>query len=380
MARNIYFYCDSDGRPAGGIRKIYRQVDILNANGFSAYVLHPEKGTRCRWFPNETRVRYKRIFPATEQDSVRDYGRLSAHVLRAADKAAYRAAKFFLKPSPGNGPLARLKRVFSSQEAGLDDVVEIRPEDFLVIPEIYAAELGAIPFKAKKVIFNQNAYYTFLGYPLSGEASGVPYLDGSVEATITVSEQNRRYLQELFPGHRIARIRHGIDQQVFRYNPEKKKQLAFMSRKLPLQVHHIINALKCRGKLRGFDLVPIDGLSETETAGIMRDSLIFLSFSTLEGFGLPPAEAMSCGCIVIGYSGNAGEEYFRPSFSYPVPPEDIFTYITTVEKVIGEYSVSPAALQQKAAAAADFIRVTYSPENETKDIKEFWGSTLANAI
>jgi hypothetical protein len=42
--------------PTGGIRAIYRHVDVLNENGFSAYVVHPDPGYRASWFENDTRV------------------------------------------------------------------------------------------------------------------------------------------------------------------------------------------------------------------------------------------------------------------------------------------------------------------------------------
>jgi hypothetical protein len=30
----------------------------------------------------------------------------------------------------------------------------------------------------------------------------------------------------------------------------------------------------------------------------------------VRGFRFPPAEAMLCGCVVVGYHGKGGQEYF----------------------------------------------------------------------
>ena len=47
-----------DDAPWGGVRKIYRFVDILNGAGIDAAVFHAVRGFRCSWFANETRVVY----------------------------------------------------------------------------------------------------------------------------------------------------------------------------------------------------------------------------------------------------------------------------------------------------------------------------------
>ena len=48
----------------------------------------------------------------------------------------------------------------------------------------------------------------------------------------------------------------------------------------------------------------------------MRLATIFLTFSNQEGFGLPPVEAMACGCLVVGYHGHGGKEFLKPEWSF----------------------------------------------------------------
>jgi hypothetical protein len=52
----VYYLCPDDDKPSGGIRVIYRHVDLLNAAGRDAVVLHERPGFRVGWFRNETRV------------------------------------------------------------------------------------------------------------------------------------------------------------------------------------------------------------------------------------------------------------------------------------------------------------------------------------
>jgi len=100
----IYYLCPDYPVPAGGIRTIYRHVDILNQAGCNSAVLHHRDGFACRWFDHSTRT-------------------LGA-------------------------PSAR-----------------ISPDDVLVIPEIYGPFLERFPRELRLVCFNQNAYLTFEHLP-----------------------------------------------------------------------------------------------------------------------------------------------------------------------------------------------------------------------
>lgn len=55
----------------------------------------------------------------------------------------------------------------------------------------------------------------------------------------------------------------------------------------------------------------IDGATEREVAETLKSSDIFLALSPSEAFGLPPLEAMSAGCCVVGYPGDGGLEFMH---------------------------------------------------------------------
>ena len=52
-------------------------------------------------------------------------------------------------------------------------------------------------------------------------------------------------------------------------------------------------------------------MSEAEVARDPSGVTVFLSLNKAEGFGLPPAEAIACGCRVVGFHGMAAREFFR---------------------------------------------------------------------
>ncbi|MBX7042863.1 MAG: glycosyltransferase family 4 protein [Ignavibacteria bacterium] len=59
--------------------------------------------------------------------------------------------------------------------------------------------------------------------------------------------------------------------------------------------------------------------SDNEIAELYRSSDIFLYTSTHEGFGLPPAEAMACGCAVVGTNAGAFPDYAVNGISAVIP-------------------------------------------------------------
>jgi glycosyltransferase involved in cell wall biosynthesis len=300
-------------RPSGGVRKLYRHVDILNAAGMPAMILHQAPGFRASWFANETKV------------------------------------SSFHETPPGYG-------------------------DVLLVPEILAWQFTGIAPGVPKIIFNQNAYQTFAWR--QPQHAVVPYRHPDYLATIVVSDDNRQYLEHTFPGHRVLRIHHSVDPGLFYFQPAKKRQIALMPRKKDADMKQVLGLLRYRGKLDGFTVVEIQDKSEAETAEILRDSMIFLSFSELEGWGLPPMEAMACGCVTIGYDGRGGREFFREPYAIPIQPEDVTAFAAAVERAIADLKANRLPLSVTTGEASDFILSTYSPQREAQDVLQTWREIL----
>jgi glycosyltransferase involved in cell wall biosynthesis len=98
--RTVYYLCPDHASPSGGVRAIYRHVDLLNGAGIDAAVLHHRRGFACGWFEHSTPV------------------------VAAAE-------------------------------------VTLTPRDVLVVPEIYGPYFDRLPAGPRLVAFNQNAYLTF---------------------------------------------------------------------------------------------------------------------------------------------------------------------------------------------------------------------------
>jgi hypothetical protein len=315
MTRLLHI-CPDIEAPTGGIQIIYRHVDLLNEHGIEAAVVHMKSGFRAGWFENETRVMY------------------------------------------------------------LNDVRR-RRGDVLVLPEILAEHfVGEMP-GVPKVVLNQNAYYTFNGHPLNAPAPRTAYEHRDVRAAIVVSEDNAGYLGYAFPDLPLMRVVYSIDPALFAPDEDKAWRIAFMPRKNPSDARQVINLLHARGSLDGIELLPLEGMSHSEIARALSRTLVFLSFGHPEGFGLPPAEAMACACITIGYHGMGGAEFLREPYAFPVAHGDIVGYARCVERIIGELRTDPEPLLERALAASAFIAEQYSFERERASVIDGWESLLA---
>ena len=338
----IYYRCPDKDYPVGGIRVIYRHVDLLNRNGFEAFVLHHYHPFRCTWFENETPVAHEVRYPDSS-------GALPTRAGRRALKALGRPRS--IDPLP---------------------VLELGADDILVLPEVMPA-VPELEADVPKVIFNQNAYLTLAPYPLDVDPEALVYARPEVLGAIVVSEDSRRYLEPLFPELRIRRVHYGIDPQLFAFERDKKRQLAYMPRKNPLDLDQVLLRLRLTGRLDGWEVVEIAGSSEQETAAVLRESAVFLSSGHPEGFGLPAAEAMSAGCVVVGYHGYGGREFLTEDHGFPIEVGDVVTFADTVARVLDELEREPAALSRRVERASRFIREQYSPEREERDLLEIWG-------
>jgi glycosyltransferase involved in cell wall biosynthesis len=300
----IYYLCPDYPAPSGGIRMIYRHVDILTAAGVEAAVLHHSDGYSCDWFAHSTRV------------------------------------------------------------VGAPSVT-LSPADTLVVPEVYGPFLDQLPTGLRRVAFNQNAYLTFEHTPAAGEA-----LYAGFEAAMTVSEDSADYLRFVFPDLRVEAVADAVDPDVFHPVAQAPpRRLALMPRKRPDEAKEIVRLLGAR--LDGWEVTPIEGCSEGETAAALREAPIFLALGHREGFGMPPAEAMASGCFVVGFSGFGGRELFDPAWSAAVEDGDVLGAARELAGALATYETDPAALRERGHRAREHVISRFSLQRQRDDVLRF---------
>lgn len=333
----IYVLCPGLKKPTGGIKQLYKLVNTLNAIGQDAYIIHSRIGFRVKWFENETPIKY---FP-----------NLFSILYSFKKKKDNVKVPLFLK-----------QLVMSNRMP--------EPNSIIIVPEMYSLYISEIMPNNNIIIFNQNCYYTFDKYePLREQHS--PCNNPRILGCIVVSDDSLKYLTYSFPKLDVFRMRLGIS-KCFKYSAEKKKQIAFMPRKLPEDSNQLFHIMMNRSTLKDWQFVPIDNMNEGEVATILQESAVFLSFNYQEGFGLPPAEAMACGCYVIGYAGNGGKEYLNKDFSSPIEDRNIIEFAKELEAIINEYDINPSNILKKGKLASEYVLHNYSSHQERSDITNIW--------
>lgn len=341
--KKLYFICPNNNHITGGVKQIYRQVEFLNKHGIPSYILQ-EKITKNNWFSSDIPIKY------------------SPYIFKLLRYLFEDRRITFRKKLK----LSYLKKI--SEKINKDSV--------LVFPEIYGSRINEILPNIPKVIFNQGCYLTFNGFSINKNYPQNPYNHKDTIATIVASDDALSYMNYAFPNTKTYKITLGINHSIFNYSDKKQKQICFMPRKLMEDARQVILILKLRKNLKDWKFIPIENKNEKEVAQIMKESTFFLNFNRCEGFGLPAAEAMACGCYVIGYHGQGGKEYFKPEFSSIVESGDIIQYVNEIEKIVKIYDKNPNLILEKGKQASNFILSNYSMKMEEKSSIDVWRKIL----
>ena len=317
MTRRLAFVCYPDtNSPIGAVKQIYRQVELLVKAGFEAYVLQRQAGSRADWFES---------------------------------KAAVLDLESYIASSPS------------------------ATSDVIVLPETWLAQVPDYLPGIPKVIFNQNAFYTF-----GLEGSCAPdtlslYQHPDIHGVVTVSHDSRRLLVEgcgVAP-ERCHVVLNGINPQLFCPPELKVRRVVFMGRK---HADHIRKALLMgsrRPACQRYEFRELPRMNHEQVAHELREALMFLSCGHPEGFGLPLAEAIACGCLVVGYHGLGGRDFAEPHM-HCVEFGDLMGFVDGIETELSRFEHNPQAVIGERHQAANTILERYSPEAEMAACIDCW--------
>jgi hypothetical protein len=310
----VLFFCHDNPKPAGGIRTLYRHVNLLNQHGIEAYIVHFSANLSLDWFSHKVPV---------------------------------------LHAGPN---------------------LSIAESDWIVIPEDFRA---AIEFcstvNCNKAVFCQNHFYIFKG--LSDRRN---WADFGIKHIMASSNEIQHYIQDVF-GLPSTFFPYAINHKVF-YPDDSKRQLriAYMPRKGEWNLEVIKGILWHKyPELRKIPWVAIHGMTEMQVANTLRRCSVFLSTGFMEGFGLPPIEAMACGSMVLGFRAGGGKDFATEGNGFWIPDEDPITFAHTLARVLKEIKDNPDSKKwSNIRSAAYTTSKRYTDDKTEEAVLQFWKQQL----
>jgi glycosyltransferase involved in cell wall biosynthesis len=233
--------------------------------------------------------------------------------------------------------------------------------DFIILPEIWAhfAEDFLIKKNIKYGIFVQNGYA--MNYSSNKKKLISAYRNA--EFILSYSKDISQCVRTVFNVNPSKIIKTNISINfVQRFN--KKNIITYMPRKLLNHSNNLLFFLQ-PNLPKNWIIKPIDQLNQEQTFDCLKESRIFLSFSDMEGLGMPPLEAAILGNKVIGYTGQGGNEYWKRPLFEKIENGNIIKFFKTILNNINQ--INNKWVKKTSNERKKLIK-KYSPEQEKAKI------------
>jgi glycosyltransferase involved in cell wall biosynthesis len=341
MSRRYLFLCPEIAGSSGGIAVLYDCVSELRAAGYDACVVQ----TSASWRYSNTHVTVPVAY---------------THAPRIAES---RHVSLRRRVAVRSGLLLETLR------SGPNPRLAVQRNDVLVVPEVLLpSAMEAFPDQ-QKVVFVQNSFTYLLSRAIAAgrgldPARGVLLSIGIADTCMEALDLAGAAPAVLCPV--------GPNFDLFPFRQDKKRQIAYMPRKRSWEAGQIHEALVRRGRIQGFDIVTVDGMTQAQVAKSLGESLIFISLMKEEALGFPALEAMASGCVVVGYTGLGTREYFTPETGIPIEEGDTPALVRAVESAVAEYEADPSRLDGMRREASRSVTARYSREAFRSGLLQAW--------
>ncbi len=265
-------------------------------------------------------------------------------------------------------------------DAVLADDVLVFPENHRGLLERFAERDGTVPRTlpvppsegSKKVVFCQNPYMISRG--LGGKSDYSAY---GVSCVLAVSPQTAEYCRNRFPSLPVVYLPVYVDRSLFQFQSQKVFQVAFAPRKRHLEAQCIFDQFRALcPEHRDVRWVKIDQLPERGVATVLKQSAVYLALCRLEAASLSILEAFACGCVVAGFTGIGGRLLANDSNGFWAAEDDCegcAAQLAKAVRLVAEGGQPHADIVEAAVYTAGY----YSRERLAKRLLEFWRRFVA---
>jgi glycosyltransferase involved in cell wall biosynthesis len=251
------------------------------------------------------------------------------------------------------------------------ETLEVRPDDVFVLPEPWPVHLPEIlALAARKFVFCQNHFLLF-----SGLGDAPTYQSMGIEKVFTASRVMAQFLERECGATGVRVVPYAIDTALFQ-PLTKRRQIAFMPRKMGMEVADFIRGLFRRRYPAHADIewVMIDRMPIEEVAARLGEARWFLNLTYYEGFGLPPLEAMAAEAVVAGFHGGGGLDYATPANGFWCPTGDLEGGVDALARAV---EAADSGKERDVIAAGRATIARYGPAAQETALLDFWTEALS---
>lgn len=333
--KNIIFIVSGEKKPAGGNKIVYQFSSYINSiKNLSSSVIHLKKKKSSKYLSSINKILFKKKNKKPE--------------------VGWKFQNIAIEKNP-NIEWANIK---IKQRNSL---IFNKKEDHVILPEIYAH------FASEMLIKNKIPYSIFVqnGYSImsTNDVKKINLAYKNSKFIISYSKDINECISILFKKYakKLISVVPQIDYK--KLIPNKKKNLiTYMPRKLKRHSELLLFFLK-NYLPKNWNIKALDNMTEKEVFCNLKNSKIFLSFSELEGLGMPPIEAALAGNKVIGYTGEAGNENWKNPIFTKINNGDIKSFLKKILKNLNNINFNQKIKKQRI-----FLLKKYSQKNQEKSL------------
>jgi glycosyltransferase involved in cell wall biosynthesis len=260
--RMYFFTLDTKGNPTAGIANIYEHVKILNELGYNAHILHEKNDYKLKGDENGNGI----------SDWLgEEYAQLPHASIEAQD-------------------------------------LMISPNDFIIIPEIFANIMDQVKgFPCKKIVLSQSYDYLLELLPIGKRWD----FDFGFNDVITTSKKQANYIKSLFPSIKTHVVPVSIP-EFFKPTGKPKIPVVAVLTRNPGDATKLAKTFYLQFPIyKWVTFKELRGLSREKFATELEKCCLAVWVDDQSGFGTFPLEAIECNTPVIGKIPNMVPEWME---------------------------------------------------------------------
>ncbi|HYU33894.1 MAG TPA: glycosyltransferase [Thermoanaerobaculia bacterium] len=248
--------------------------------------------------------------------------------------------------------------------------------DVVVVPEVLAASEAVQRHPWRRIVFVQGSFLI-----VRGMDGGVDYAALGYEAAMAVLPHVAAVIERHF-GLSAEVVPPFIAPYFFQNGARPRQRRVLLAVKEGYRLagvpdEEIAGALLAKEIARRPDwsLVPLEGLTHREVAGLMQASMFLVNVHSHEGFNTTVPEAMAAGCIPVCYEAGGGRDFLRDGENAVVfPNQDVYALVERICDLLDliERCDEHAPFLARLRAGGETTAASFRPELTARALARFF--------